>query len=364
MGGLFRHVLDLATEQSKSGHEVGLVADAVSSDALTRHKLDDIAPAMALGVHLLTMSRKPGLGDVSAARGVVSLAKRLNANIVHGHGAKGGAYARIAARFLKLGGLDIRCFYTPHGGSLHFSPGTVEGRIYLTLERLLTRATDGIIFESTFAHDVYRDRIGLRGRPVRIVPNGLREEDFEPHRPKEGAADFLFVGELRHLKGVDVLLHALAAVNQTHPARARIVGGGPDHTTFESLAANLGLTSIIDFPGAKPAQSEFANGRCLIVPSRAESFPYIVLEAGATAMPIIVTQVGGIPEMTAKTPVALIKPDDVKALQTEMIRFLEQPESFYAAANAFKTKVEATYRVKNMADAISHFYAEPAATTA
>ncbi len=358
VGGLFRHVLDLATEQAAAGYQVGIIADANASDGLTSTHLKGIEPHLALGLHLVPMSRKPGLGDFSAARFLVRLARQQKANVLHGHGAKGGAYARLASRTLKARGLNVASFYTPHGGSLHFDPKSLEGRVYLTLEKVLARFTDGLIFESVFARNAYDARIGLKHRAVKVIPNGLRPDDFGDHRPNPKASDFLFVGELRHLKGVDVMLHALAELNQTQSVRARFVGGGPDAEVFQALARNLGLADATSFPGPAPAHDTFCDGRCLIVPSRAESFPYIVLEAGAMTMPIIATDVGGIPEMTHGTDLKLVQPDNVNALKTAMQQFLEHPEAAQTVAQGFKSKIESCYTVAGMSAAIADFYGQ------
>ncbi len=346
-------------EQASAGHNVGIMTDAISSDVLTQSKLKAIEPHLTLGLHLVPMSRRPGVGDIAATRQLVRLARMKDANIVHGHGAKGGAYSRLAAWFLKARGHPLASFYTPHGGSLHFDPKTTEGQIYLNLEKILARFTDGLIFESKFARDVYEDHIGFSGRSVKLIPNGLRPADFGSHVPDPDAADFLFVGELRQLKGVDVMLRALATLqSETRPATAYFVGGGPDRQMFETLAQDLNLTQVTHFPGPKPALEAFPKGHCLVVPSRAESFPYIVLEAGAQAMPIIATEVGGIPEMAHGTPLKLIAPDDVPCLGTEMKRFLNQPGEFRAAAQAFKAKVETTYTVSEMTQNVLNFYGD------
>ncbi len=101
-GGLFRHVLDLASEQARLGHEVGILADSVATNALTQQKFDAIAPKLALGLKLVPMRREPGLGDLAASAAVFSHARGLNLDVMHGHGAKGGAYARGAGLMLKV----------------------------------------------------------------------------------------------------------------------------------------------------------------------------------------------------------------------------------------------------------------------
>src|SRR5258708_24803173 len=89
---------------------------------------------------------------------------------------------------------------------------------------------------------------------------------------------------------------------------ATIVGNGPDRAQFEREVAKHGLGEQVQFVGAKPARQAFSLGRLLIVPSRAEALPYIVLEAAAAGGPMIATQVGGIPEIFAPEAGALVAP--------------------------------------------------------
>ncbi|HRN88474.1 glycosyltransferase family 4 protein [Hyphomicrobium sp.] len=354
VGGLFRHVLDLAGEQAKRGHYVGLVADRNAADSLTSEKLSAIAPHLKLGLSLIPMSRRPGLGDISAIRAVRTVARALDLDVLHGHGAKGGAYARLARPFLPR--TRVRVFYTPHGGSLHYKPGTVTGTLFSVLERMMGRLTDGLIFESDFARRAYVRLAGEGGAPRRVIPNGLQPRDFTEIPTAPDAADFLFIGELRVLKGVDELLKALAEVMGNRPVRAVIVGAGPDGDAFKAEAARLGLSSHVTFPGAMPAEAAFPLGRALVVPSRAESFPYIVLEAGAAGKPLIATSVGGIPEIVAGTQTALIPPCSVPDLVRAMEALLDDPEGARGRANELRAAVQCRFTVRAMTDAVLDFY--------
>jgi glycosyltransferase involved in cell wall biosynthesis len=149
---------------------------------------------------------------------------------------------------------------------------------------------------------------------VRIVHNGVTAEEFIDVVPQAIATDLVFVGELRVLKGVDVLLDALAQLAREGRAlSATIVGDGPDAAAFRAQAERLGLTAV-RFAGAMPARAAFALGRCLVVPSRAESLPYIVLEAAAAGVPLIASNVGGIPEIFGSQSGRLVPPADAAAL--------------------------------------------------
>lgn len=357
VGGLFRHVLDLSSEQAKRGHSVGIVADSTAADALTVQRLSDIAPQLRLGLSLIPMSRQPGIGDGATVRKVVKIARALDLDVLHGHGAKGGAYARLAKAWLRTrGNKKVRTFYTPHGGSLHYKPGTAAGSVFMALERVMARMTDGLIFESDFARRAYARLTGEGGPPLRVIPNGLRPEDFVMRPTADEAAEFLFIGELRQLKGVDVLLEAVSRLATDRLVRAVIVGGGPESEDYKAQALELGLADIVMFPGAMPAPSAFPLGRCLVVPSRAESFPYVVLEAGAAGKPLIATDVGGIPEIVAGTQTTLIEAGSVDALVAAMESVLLDPAAATARANELRQKVQNTYTVEAMTDAVLSFY--------
>ena len=356
IGGLFRHVHDLATAQAELGLDVGIVCDAESGGEDAARAISRLGDACALGVRRIPMSRGLGLSDWRAYREVAAIASGLGVDVLHGHGAKGGAYARLAGRALKGKGAQVRVFYTPHGGSLHYSAAKLMGRLYIEAERRLAPLTDGLIFESSFAERRYRELIGEPVCEARVIPNGLYPFEFYEPMLADDAADFVFVGELRKLKGVDTLLEALASDQTVYPARAVIVGTGPEEEELKRLARKLGLADKVVFAGAQPARTAFARGRCVVVPSRAESLPYVVLEAAAAQMPLIATNVGGIPEIMAGTDVPLIPPDNAEALAAQLRAFLVNPQPFLARARVLQAHVAQRLTVDAMTRAIVSFY--------
>lgn len=193
MGGLFRHVCDLATEQARLGHRVGVVCDASSavqdSHDLNETRLAALEPSLALGLFRTKMSREVGPADVTAYLAIRRHAADLGIDVLHGHGAKGGAYARLVARSLRRAMHSVVCCYTPHGGSLHYHPASVQGRIYMMLERRLAAHTDALIFESAYSADRYKVHVGAPACSASIVPNGLTPADFTAQPPGEAAVD-------------------------------------------------------------------------------------------------------------------------------------------------------------------------------
>lgn len=356
LGGLFRHVCDLAEAQVAAGHEVGIICDAGSGGPTADKRLKELSSSLSLGVMRVEMSRNIGLSDISAFKAVKAHVVKTGADVIHGHGAKGGAYGRLVSRFIRSNGGSVLSFYTPHGGSLHYSPSSIKGRIYLTLERLMASMTSGIIFESAYSARAYSEKVGEVETEHLVVPNGLQDEDFIAHAPEDGAADIVFVGELRELKGVDLLLRAIAEISKTRPVSAHFYGDGPDGAAFEALARELGIEAQVDFPGRLPARQAFNTGRLLVVPSRAESFPYIVLEAGAAGIPMIASRVGGIPEIVGTNDFDLVRADDLAALTSAVNGFLSEPGSFLERAAHLRRDIKSRFRVSIMAQDITGFY--------
>jgi glycosyltransferase involved in cell wall biosynthesis len=346
VGGLFRHVRDLARGQAAAGHDVGVVCDAIP--ALPPG--DALSGWCRLGIHPAAMARLPGLGDLETARHIARLAARLRPDIIHGHGAKGGLYARLAGR--RLGTPAI---YTPHGGSLHYRWASPQGMLYLGTERLLRRLTTGFVFVCGHECDAHARLVGLGGRPSQVVHNGLWPEELAPVVPDRDAADLLFIGELRWLKGVDVLLEAIARAMPRRALRAAIVGSGPDETWLRRQARRRGIDHLVTFHGLLPARQALQRGRLLVLPSRAESFPYVMLEAMAAARPIIASRTGGIPELVAAD--SLVPPGDAAALLAAIEAVLRYPAAAEAKAREGARAVAGGFDARRMAEAVTGFYA-------
>jgi len=348
VGGLFRHVCDLALEQTARGHAVGVIADKTTGGENAERALAALQQKLALGVSRIPMSRHAGLSDIAAVRYVSTHARQLKIGVVHGHGAKGGAFARLGAD-------NALRVYTPHGGSLHYSRANPVGFGYLGVEKLLLKKTDLVLFESAYAKAVFEQKIGVPSGLSQVVHNGVRPEEFEPIVAEPDAADILFVGELRKLKGVDVLIEAVARLKSSdRTLRAVIVGDGPDREAFKTLAKTRGIETQIAFAGAMPARSAFAKGRLLVVPSRAESLPYIVLESIAAGMPVIATKVGGIPEIFGPDAGALLPPGDVAALASAIRARLDHPDG--GETSRLRTRVSGLFTVSAMTGSIIGAY--------
>ncbi|RWK63581.1 glycosyltransferase family 4 protein [Mesorhizobium sp.] len=311
VGGIFRHVRDLTEAQVAAGHAVGLVCDSTTGGDFEEHLFEQMKGTMALGIHRTPMQRHVGPGDLASAWRTFGIIKELRPDVLHGHGAKGGAYARLFGSLLRVSRSRVARLYSPHGGSLHYDETTATGKLFFALERFMAHFTDYLLFVSDYERQTYRRKIGEPPIPNNLVYNGLSAAEFEPVRTEQNAADVLYIGMMRDLKGPDIFIDALvlAGTRLGRPVKAVMVGDGDDLPRYHAQVKRLGLEGHMRFLPPMPARKAFALAELVIVPSRAEAMPYIVLEALAAGKSMIATAVGGIPEIFGAGSAALIRPD-------------------------------------------------------
>jgi len=354
LGGLFRHVLDLARGQAERGHRVGLIVDSLTGGARAAEILADLAPRLALGVERLAIPRQHDPRDIGALAHVAARIRLSAPDVIQGHGAKGAALARLSPNPSHA----IRV-YTPHGGTLVYSPGRLDGGFYRSLEWLLIWRTDLFLFESSYAADLFRTAIGRPRAMVRVVRNGISEAEFAPVAAEPGATDIVCVGELRPVKGVDLLIEALANLRRSgQRVSATFAGDGPDAAKLKAQSQSLGIADQVRFIGHCPARAAFAMGRILVVPSRAESLPYIVLEAAAARMPIVATAVGGIPEIFGSLAPHLVPAGSAAALAGAIATALRDPGQAQFVAREINARVRNDFSLRNMVEGGLEAYRE------
>lgn len=356
IGGLFRHVLDLAREQTRRGHAVGVFCDGTFAGERNERLLADLGQEITLGINRAPMSRNPHWTDVSALKAMGAYCTSVQADVMHGHGAKGGLYARLGG--VASGNGSIRA-YTPHGGSLNYKPGTPVHRVYMGVERLLERGTDAFLFESQFIADRFRQFVGKTDAVCRVVLNGLYPHEVQPVVTEEGAADLLYIGEFRFAKGIDNLLAALALLAGHGNVRPSLllVGQGPDEAQLREQVEALGLASQIRFSKPMAAREAFAKARAMVVPSRFESMPYVVIEAAGAGIPLVSTNVGGIPEIFGAQQSRLIASDDVPALARAIEQIVMMPhDAKRTEAEALQRDIARRFSVEQMASTVLDAY--------
>ena len=352
LGGLFRHVVDLVGGQAARGHRVGMIVDSLTGNARADETIAALKPSLALGVSTVPMPRSLSLLDFTAALHVMRRVRDTAADVVHGHGAKGGAYARLA-----MTGKPVARAYTPHGGSLLLDHATLTGKAYLALEKILRPRADLFLFESAYGANVFRAKVGEAGERAHVIHNGVRAAEFEPVPLAADATDIVFVGEFRPVKGIDTLIDAIGLLRREGPAlTATLIGSGPEAEALKAQVDALGLAGAVRFKPAMPMRQALTHGRLVVLPSRAESLPYVVLEAAAAERPMITTRVGGIPEIYGPLSDTLVAPGDAQALADAIKGAIENPANAAERARTLRARIAALFTLDVMVDSVLGCY--------
>ena len=314
----------------------------------------------------LPILRNPHPLDVANLARLIRLVRAARVDIVHGHGAKGGLYARLLAMCT-----GVKAIYTPHGGSLHSMFSPAADKAFTAIERALVGLTHTFVFESDYSAAKVRAKVGARADHARIKINynGIEPpSEADPAalglaqpRP-EGRFNLGVFAMLREIKGQHVLLRAvpmLAALPR--PVHIHMFGDGPDRPALEAQARDLGCADRVTFHGDVDQPLDHMRTMDLIVvPSLFESFCYAALEAVVLGKPVVASNTGGVPEVLAGYPLArLVAPGDADALAGAIIASLA-PAGGEPPPAAVIGGVPERFSMKRMISGLEFIYRETA----
>ncbi|MGI9323711.1 MAG: glycosyltransferase [Pseudomonadales bacterium] len=354
--GTGRHVIDLCDGLVRREWDVHVAYSSGRMETAFHDELQSIS-----GVHTITvpMRREPGIWDVLAAFRLWRYVKRAGPfTLVHGHSSKGGALARIVG---KIAG--IPAFYTPHAFvTLDPTLSPRKRQLYEKAERMLGKLTKTIFCVSTDEYH-HGQSIGIPDTRLATVPNGIRPLPAPCRaavRAELGLMDHEvcigFVGRLGHQKAVDQLLRAFAGIQQQVPiARLAIVGDGPESAGLHALSAELNLQDGAIWVGQADGARMMAGFDVLVLPSLYEGFPYVLLEAAARELPIVMTQVGGAEEMRTQAQARVVPVGDQPAMEQALLACV-QDEDWRNAARLKARAASAYFSADRMVDEIVSEY--------
>jgi glycosyltransferase involved in cell wall biosynthesis len=237
----------------------------------------------------------------------------------------------------------------------------------MAMEAILAYRTDILLFESAYIANRFETLVGKPRHLAHIVRNGIAPDELEPVTLKGDAADLLYVGEFRVAKGLDTLIDAMGLLIKTTNQRPSLmlVGDGLEKAALIARAQHLGISGQLNFQAPMAARAAFARGRIMVVPSRSESLPYIVLEAAGAHKPIIATRVGGMAEIFGPHSDRLIACGDPKILCDALQRALdESPREQQEKSRQLAEYISTRFPLSGMVDGIIGGYREALAIKA
>lgn len=305
--------------------------------------------------------------DVVSLVRIVRLLRQDRPDVVHTHMAKAGTLGRIAAR---LTGVPL-VVHTYHGHVFHgyFSPA--KTKVFLTVERALAKMTSRIVVVG----EGQAEEIASYGLPRRkIVPIrlGLELERFleaERYRGQFRAElsvqpDVPLVGIVARLvpiKAHEDFLRAAAVVRSSVPeAQFLVIGDGERRAELEALSARMGLTDCVRFLGwRRDLPRVYADLDVVALCSRNEGSPVALIEALASARPVVATAVGGVPEVVVHGETGLTVPaGDSNALAGAIVAQIVDKARAQRMGDAGRWHVYPRYSWKRLVDDVRGLYVD------
>lgn len=302
-GGVGKHVLDLAERLPSYDFDVLLVYSSGRADSAFGER---VAAHRQYGYQIAKVDAKraPGLHDLA---GLAALRRAVRAFgspvILHGHSSKGGAIARLAQWRIAT-----HVVYTPNAFYTQ-NPllSAAQRRLFGAIELALAAITDRIIVVSRDEYD-HALRLGIPSAKLVLIENGVAlrsREEIEKLRRRTrdqfGLRDsdsvVGFVGRLAPQKAPDIAVQVFRRLHEQDPSiRVLIVGDGPEASTIRALTEHLGLGEVVRWVPAARGADIMPALDVLLLTSRYEGFPYVLLEALESGCAIVTTRVGGAPD--------------------------------------------------------------------
>jgi glycosyltransferase involved in cell wall biosynthesis len=225
-----------------------------------------------------------------------------------------------------------RLVVTARGSDVRIMPLT-QPRLSRWQSRLFRRADAVTAVSESLRQDVLARYPFLNGM-VRVIHNAPARNFFE--EPTDGTPRasreryLLFVGALRSIKGVDILLRAWQRIQPQVPATSlMLVGQGIDLDRLVVLSETLGVSGSVRFVGTRSQDelpSLYRYAQVVVIPSRSEGLPRVALEAGACGAICVASRVGGLPEVLEdRVTGLLVDPESPEALAEGLLCALNLP---------------------------------------
>jgi glycosyltransferase involved in cell wall biosynthesis len=279
-GGTANMVKHITSASKRAGHDVTI--------ACPNGPLASWATASGIRWERVGLTRAPGPTDMACIRRVRELARTCH--VMHLHSSKAGAVGRIALATLPRPDRP-KCIFTPHGWSWY--AGGRGQPAYRAWERVASHWADVITSVSPSETAAGRDTLGPAAvGKLRQIDNGVDTLTFTPdgEKAQRGKAPLILcVGRLTEQKGQDRLIQALALVKNTS-ARVRFLGNGPSSESLRNLARSLGLNERVEFLVDQDPGPHYRACDLVVLPSRWEGMPLVLLEAMACGVATLATE--------------------------------------------------------------------------
>jgi len=369
-GGAERFLIDLIKNTNKEKYEISVLCVVEGGPLVKELELN--------GVKTFIIGKKTKLGILTIWK-IYKYLKKQKIQIVHTHLFAGDTWGRIAAVLAR----------TPIIISTEHSTNFNEGIIKRLVKKILSHFTDKIIAISKTVKENSQKRDWINPKKIEVIYNGIDLEKFSlplltPSRNEFGTKTnskinkeisplsfslakeemkkvsiiLGFVGRLEKEKGVEYLIEAMGLIKKTdYNLRLKIIGEGHQRKKLETMRNQLELKDKIEFLGNKNNQAEiYQKIDILIIASLWEGLSIVALEAMASGVPIIASNVGGLQEIIKNEENGLLfEPENSKILAEKILWAIENYDKMISMAKKAKIKVK-EFNIKKKAERYEKIY--------
>jgi glycosyltransferase involved in cell wall biosynthesis len=358
VGGIRKHIHDIIYNMNE--HYDFYYISSFNNDKVSITEKESIEKLVESRIRL-DISKKPTFFDIVNIFLIYRIIRKNKIKIVHGHGAKGGLYARIAG---KLAGAKV--IYTPHGGVAHDMFSGSEDKIYKLIEKILSSFTSCFLFESNYTKKAYFKKIKPK-KNLNYAVNyngvnvGLIEQSDNTLPSSKKNIKIGFFGVLRNEKGI---LFSIDAINDVINSinielSYHIYGDGPLLNEVENKINNLSCQKKIYLHGETDnPYMAMHNMDIIFVPSKFESFGYVAVESMFLEKTLVVSDAGALPEVCCPDSSYFFRsndlPDCVRALKKAIYETIDGSNYKKLTDASFFAKKH--YSIETMCNNLSSLY--------
>lgn len=294
------------------------------------------------------------INDVICVKKITVLIKTVNPDLIHAHSSKAGAIARIAG---KLSSVPV--VFTAHGWG--FSPGTprVRGAIALLVEKFLASISSRIICVSdSDRHFALKLGVG-NSKILSTVRSGICDCAVPLAQPTIQPPRLIMVARFNEQKDQATLLKAISQIPD-FSGRIDFVGSGPSLESCQLLADNLGVSQKVSFLGdRRDVLYLLTQSQIFVLATHYEGLPISILEAMRSGLPVIGSDVNGIPEEVEDGVTGfVVSPRDSYALANAIRALTASPEMRQSMGKAARQKFEREFTIERMIRETAEIYEE------
>ncbi len=345
-GGAELMILELAKELRARGHSVLPVSLSNGTGWLG-------ARFVAAGFEPASFALTRPL-DLAAVRALTSILRDFRADVVHSHEFTMAIYGAAAAKRA-----NARHVITMHGGLYYATAWRRRAAL-----RWAMRRSAALVGVSDATASALQHHLGIERSKLHVVPNGIPLRTGVRARLRSelalapGELLIVSVGNLYAVKGHAVLIDALATLRDRAGWRLAIAGRGEEEPRLRAQAATAGIGDRVHLLGFRDDVADIlAAGDLFTMPSLSEGLPLALVEGMSFGLPVVVTGVGGVPEVVTDGVEGLIvPPSDPGALAAALGELLQNASRRQQMGAAARTRAIRDYALSTMADRYERLY--------